>query len=275
MSLNQKLRGIARELPGIGLLRAMRRRGNVVMFHSGRVGSTVVGELLRQSPKIFWDREIYDRLFADHEKKYGGIQRIGEVDPLVYLKQRASAVGAAYYGFEVAFRHLVVFGLDLPTYVEAVAAQGCQHFIVLERKNKLRSVISALVAKETAEYHVLSGKKPPRKSVTVDVERISMQRRNDWILPLVEVIDTFEHNYAEARRVLDGKQALFLTYEDDVLEDPRRAYQQACDFLGVAAPAAEVRLTRTNPYPVRDLIENVADVERVLQGSGYEWMLDE
>ncbi len=34
-------------------------KGCVAMFHVGRSGSTVLGDLLDQHPDIFWDSEIY------------------------------------------------------------------------------------------------------------------------------------------------------------------------------------------------------------------------
>jgi hypothetical protein len=35
------------------------RPGNVMMFHAGRSGSTVLGDLLGQHPRVFWDSEIF------------------------------------------------------------------------------------------------------------------------------------------------------------------------------------------------------------------------
>ena len=32
---------------------------NIAMFHAGRSGSTVLGDLLNQNPQIFWDSEIF------------------------------------------------------------------------------------------------------------------------------------------------------------------------------------------------------------------------
>ena len=41
--------------PTLGL-----RRGNLVMFHVGRSGSTVLASLLQQHPDMYWDGELFD-----------------------------------------------------------------------------------------------------------------------------------------------------------------------------------------------------------------------
>ena len=51
----------------MGLFTKPIRRTNVAMFHIGRCGSTAVGILLNQHPKIRWGGEI----FASLKRKYG------------------------------------------------------------------------------------------------------------------------------------------------------------------------------------------------------------
>jgi hypothetical protein len=66
---------------------------------------------------------------------------------------------------------------------------------------------------------------------------------------------------------------LSLTYEDDLAANPDEAYRRVCDFAGLGHYEATVRLGRTNPFELRDILTNFADVERVLRGTSFEWML--
>jgi hypothetical protein len=66
-----------------------------------------------------------------------------------------------------------------------------------------------------------------------------------------------------------------LTYEKDIQNDPVKAYQQVCDFLGIKSRNVTVELSRTNPFVANEMIENFDEVESVLNGTNYEWMLYE
>jgi hypothetical protein len=65
-----------------------------------------------------------------------------------------------------------------------------------------------------------------------------------------------------------------LTYEDDVLEDPTRAYSKICEFLGVPpGPAPQIRHARTTPFGLREVVENYLEVEQHLSGTPFARML--
>ncbi|MEM7164195.1 MAG: hypothetical protein AAF581_01955 [Planctomycetota bacterium] len=59
-----------------------------------------------------------------------------------------------------------------------------------------------------------------------------------------------------------------------VSDDPGHACQRICDLVGVNAPASGVLLCRTNPYPLRDIIENAPQVEAALDGTRFDGTLD-
>ncbi|MEM7164069.1 MAG: hypothetical protein AAF581_01320 [Planctomycetota bacterium] len=277
MSSLARLRQWARQnLPGLGWLRDIRRRGTVVMFHIGRSGSTVVGGLLAQHPQIWWDGEIYDQLYKQLEAADGDLRRIDAYESIPYLKQRARQRGSAFYGFEASVRQIEILGDSARGYIEALETEGrCRHFIVLERRNTLRTIVSFLAAKQNASYHVPQGEKPPRAPVAVDVNRVSTSRRDDWVLPLVEHLQLYQDTFANLHELLQNRNSLHLTYEDDVLEDPRRAYHRTCDFLQLPQHDSTVLLARTNPYPLPQLIANFDEVAATLAGTSFEWMLED
>lgn len=50
------------------------RSGNIVMFHIGRSGSTVLGDLLDQHSSVYWDGEIYQSFYRAWESVTNRIQ---------------------------------------------------------------------------------------------------------------------------------------------------------------------------------------------------------
>ena len=55
------------------------RHCNVVMFHIGRCGSTVVSDLLGQHPDVHWASELYEPIFGKWRRDNAGIEVVGEM----------------------------------------------------------------------------------------------------------------------------------------------------------------------------------------------------
>lgn len=255
------------------LLRRARRRGHIAMIHIGRSGSTVLAELLGQHPLITWDGEIYQRVFREREREDGSLPPITDVDPVEYLLERSEAASGRYYGFEVKFFHVRVFGADLGAYLDELDGRLRDlRFVVLERRNTLRVVVSTLAARQTGVWHVRGDTRPPRTPVRVDVDAVFVNREPR---PLVELLAEFSSDFSALGRLLERRPSLHLTYEEDVAEDPRRAYARICEHLGLAPHPATTTLARTNPHPLRELIENFAEVEHALGGTEFAWMLED
>ena len=70
-------------------------KASINMLHLGRCGSTVLSKLLDQHPKIYWDGEVFRRIFA---------RRLWEThlikDPFLLLRARMLYARKRYYGFE-------------------------------------------------------------------------------------------------------------------------------------------------------------------------------
>ena len=112
------------------------------MFHVGRCGSTVLGDLLDQHPLVKWDREIYFRRFARNRFE------LKPFDSRKYLRHQMVVAGSRFYGFEVKFlenQHLAIVGAGLSDYVQQLRDVGVMHYVILERKNYLRMLISWVV----------------------------------------------------------------------------------------------------------------------------------
>jgi hypothetical protein len=92
-------------------------------------------------------------------------------------------------------------------------------------------------------------------------------------LPLVAFLEGFDRFHAALDDVL-GDEALRLTYETDILDDPRQAYLATCRWLDEVPAPVVVRFARTTPFPLRDVIENFDEVAEALHGTPWAWMLD-
>jgi hypothetical protein len=66
-----------------------------------------------------------------------------------------------------------------------------------------------------------------------------------------------------------------LSYEADIEQNPLAAYSKVCSFLHLPEERVTVTRTRTNPYPMREMVENWSDIVKVLSGTPYEWMLED
>jgi hypothetical protein len=243
------------------------------MIHVGRSGSTVVGDLLNQHPLIKWDGEIYQRIFQEREYEDQSLPPITDVDSVSYLVKRSYSVFSRYYGFEVKFFHLRALGIALASYLDALDDRLPNlHFVVLERKNKLRMVVSTLAARATKTWHLRSNDSPPRNRLHINVDAVFVNRANSG---LVDLLEEFARDFTELEGLLKERPSLHLTYEEDVKEDPQRAYKKICEHLDLPACRTTVGFSRTNPYPLPELIENFDEIKSVLCGSDFEWMLEE
>ena len=72
---------------------------------------------------------------------------------------------------------------------------------------------------------------------------------------------------------LAGRRVLTLEYEDDILGNPRVAYEKTCEFLGIRPDGFAPDLAGINPFGVADMIENFQESEKCLSGTRFAWML--
>lgn len=251
------------------------RPGNVVMFHIGRCGSTVVGQLLCQHPRIHWASELYIPFFMEWQRKNAGIETVGEMpqDAVDFLRRNMQLALHRFYGFEIKPFHFRLIGFSPESFLHHVDSLGFTHFILLDRKNRLRKIISSIIAHQNeAEYHIETKTKARLTRVHINIHdvRIDFDAK-----PLVDYLSDYDRQIHTLEALLEGRRSLRLTYEQDVQADPRRAYSRICEFLGLQPKNVSVRLSRTNPFPVRDMVENIEEMREALCGTPYEWMLDD
>ncbi len=244
----------------------------VVMFHVGRSGSRVVGDLLDQNAAVGWEGEIYRKAMA--YRRDGCIPKKAKgdwpVDPEGLLVARLREQRKAFYGFEVKFQHLQSLKIGQGDFLCLAERFGCRHFVVLRRENLLRKIVSSRVGSAIGRFHLAETPSAPTR-VRIDPDRTridGVDRR------LIDALEMFERQFAELDRLLDGRGQLALTYERDVAVDPRVAARKICGFLGVPEGPMEVRYAKSNPFPLPEVIENFDEVRECLRGTRFEWMLE-
>ncbi len=251
------------------------RPGNAVMFHIGRCGSTVVGQLLGRHSRIHWDGELYASILREWQRNNAGIEAVGEMpqDAVDILRRNMKLALHRFYGFEIKPFHFGLIGYSPESFLQHVDSLGFSHFILLDRENRLRKIISSIIAHQNeGRYHIEAKTKARLTRVHINMHdvRIDFDAK-----PLVDYLSDYDRQIQMLEALLGGRRLLRLTYEQDVQADPRRAYSRICEFLGLHPENAPIRLSRTNPFPLRDMVENIEELREALCGTPYEWMLDD
>ncbi|NJO77633.1 MAG: hypothetical protein HC827_03340 [Cyanobacteria bacterium RM1_2_2] len=197
-----------------------------------------------------------------------------ETDPLRYLRKRMYRAGNRFYGCEIKFFHLDILKLDLKDFVDQLSSMGFTHFIVLERKNYLRKIVSSKVAK-LSQYHIKPGEAAPSIQIHLDPQQITLERHTRT---LIEWLEEYQNQFNSLEKLLEDYQTLKLTYEEDISSSPRIAYQQVLKFIGIEVSdenGPAIRYAKTNSRQLSQIITNFDEVEAALRKTPFEWMLCE
>lgn len=242
-------------------------QGRLVMFHTGRSGSSVLADMLRQHPAMHWDGELFNyRLTPWREKP-----RNRKAEAIGLVKQRMHLFERPFYGFEVLSTQLHAAQMEESEFIAELDGLGFQRFVLLTRRNILRKLVSNLVARERGRWHLSAGETATLEPVRVDTENLLMAS----VKPLVAHIrDTFA-DYERLRVLLKDRSCLALVYEDDVQHDPHAGFRKICEFLEIESIDIPVRHARTTPHPLKQVIQNYDEVQTVLSNTEFAWMLEE
>lgn len=250
------------------------RRGSVVMIHIGRSGSSVLSGLMRQHPQVFWDGEIYQKQLNAHGFALGESAGLSDASlPPIDLTDYVRRSGPLFYGFEVKFFHLDLFGVSYEDFVASLQPAGITHVVILERRNYLAKIVSSVRAQADGLYHVPAQNpgvkdRPPAfigDGVSIDYSSGSV----------VDYLERYTQSFATMRSALRNTELplLELTYEDDVEADPSLAYRRLCDHLAIRQRDPRVKLRRPSPGSLPSAIADIDLVSQQLKDTEFEWML--
>jgi hypothetical protein len=243
------------------------------MFHVGRSGSTVVADLLSQHEDVHWDGEVYRSLFRVLEEKgilTGNVEP--SISPLEILHRRMSLAEDKFFGCEVKFFHLSLMNVHLQHYIEDLSRSGFDYFIILERRNYLRKIVSSVVAHKVARFQIPHNERAVLNRVRLDVDNVQIDHDSK---PLLHYLQDYQDRFRLLESLLHPQNVLKLTYEDDVSRSPLLAYCRVCHFLGIDHQEVSIRHGRMNPFGLDQIVVNFDEVERELRATPFEWMLYE
>ncbi|BBO72978.1 hypothetical protein DSCW_03950 [Desulfosarcina widdelii] len=241
--------------------------GNIALFHIGRSGSTLIGDMINQNPKIYWDGEVFNDIVNSHCKTKNIIE-----DPLKILNSRMNLSGKnKFYGFEIKFFHIRNFKMDFQEFLEELEKLNFNKFIVIERKNYLRKILSSVKARITSEWHAPKKSCPINKKIKININKLNIDNKEDT---LYNFLEEYNKDFNELKNKLIEKKHLWLTYENDIQGNPFIAYEKIVSYLNITNQKVKIRYGKTNPFPLIEILSNYDEIKILLEGSTYEWMLN-
>lgn len=245
------------------------RPNNAVIFHVGRCGSTVICNVLNQNALIECRGEIFNPYMR---KKQAGetIPNASEI-----LRQITSSKTKTHQIFEIKFlqyQHPGIFGMKLPELLSLFHEHGFHKFIVLERSNYLRRMVSHCVAQQTKVYQIKGDGEAQLNQIYLNTKEIDVGSGKHSLIGWLNIISDA---YTDIRTLLTNESFLEVGYEKDIQISVLPAYVKICEYLEVRPEEVKVQLKRTNPFPLQKIILNYDEVFNLLKDSPYEWMLAE
>ena len=237
-----------------------------MLFHVGRVGSTVLGDQLRRVEGLTWTNELY--LLHLRVLELNADRPDPPYDPLAVARTHVDRAPTPVVGFGVKFFHLDRLGTSVD---ELLGAIGVDTTLVvsLRRRNLLRVVVSAVQARATGAWHRPSDAAGAPTPVHLDPHAVGIDLATR---PLVEILARYERGYAELDRAVATGRHLRLDYDTDIVPDPRRAARRLATEAGLTPADAPVRTGRTNPFPLDRLVANLDEIDDALAGTRWAWM---
>lgn len=245
------------------------RQQNIAMMHIGRVGSTVIGDMMNQHPDIFWDGEPFEKLM-----------RIGSEKPDNFvettIRKSQNKQISKLFSFATKFlpeQHLweECIDMDLESYIKLLQNMGFKRYIIIKRKNYLRQVISILVGEKKKKWH---SKKEVNEATKINVPINNFESEYKLKLPLIDYFNRIDRQYSLLEEILNPDQVLIINYEKDIMNDPFKAYNKVCGFMGVKSLSPKINFRKTNPFLLNEMIDNFEEVKMSLKNTKYSWMLE-
>jgi len=237
-----------------------------IILNATRTGSNFLCTVLNSHPDILCHHEIFNphvigvaRHLQDSDFRLGSMAE-RESDPVEFLgRVWRTNLGRAAVGFKMClWQHE-------PAY-RAVMPDRSVHKILLKRRNRVKSFVSLLLARQTGEWVVYDDRGAPAPRPQVHVDHAA----------LLENIALHDRFYAETERALSesGQDHALLWYED--LFSPA-GIDPALALLGAEGRPAqpEGQTWKLTPVSLRETIVNFDALSEALRGSDLEAELHE
>lgn len=254
------------------------KSGHVCMIHIGRCGSTVLSNMIEQNFSINWAGELYEpifKLYGSNRLDFNQVLR-SEISPIDYLSQdmkEPTKPTKPIYGFEIKPYHFRLLKQDPQEYVDLLGELGFTKFILLNRANRLRKIISSLIAHQTGVFHVSPGHfvRSPKTKVFINLESLAIDHDSKTLL---EYLQDYDKQWAMVNGIVSDRDLLSLEYSRDIEKGLSVGYGKVSRFLDLPLKTPKVYYKRTNPYPLSELVENYEELCNLLGDTKYSWMLE-
>ena len=170
--------------------------------------------------------------------------------------------------------------LEVQDWLNHFFARGYKHHLLMCRRNGLRRMVSHFRAAQSGQYVLGSSSDVVNGSpITIPLEGIVHGFGTRTLLGWLEEYERGHEVMQECLDSLDKLNSDFswleLVYEDQIEHDPRMAYRDVCNFLGLHAIDVDLRLRKISPGRLVDLIANLDEVRDCLSPTRFAWMLSE
>jgi LPS sulfotransferase NodH len=231
-----------------------------IILAAPRTGSNLLCTLLNSHPEVLCHHELFnpEGIFYALDYRDGSLHlgNMAERDrePFAFLRRVwENTQGASCAGFKMTR------GQNDAVMRSLIEDPGILK-IVLYRKNRIKTFVSELAARQTGQWEVYAGDEvvTDTPKIRVDVESLKAHA------------DLNERFYDDIRHSLKTRQqpCIEMFYENIF---SRSGHVRLLEFLGV--DATQVRLAHSsikqNDSDLRNLVENFDELEVALEGSGY------
>lgn len=243
----------------------MKQVNNVVIFHIGRCGSSILSSMLNQNPMIQSEGEIFHRYMKDTVLKPDIYSILNDI-----LKNNKNKIKI----FEIKFlksQQLSLFNIALKDIIKIFIDFGFTRFIILQRANYLNRMISHCIAQETNAYYLRSFNTPVKHPIVLNIDEIKIGLQSNT---LIEWFKIFDESYHELNELLIEHPKIELNYELDIEHSPIHGYKKVCDFLDISDSPVNIPFKKMNPFPINEILLNYEEIYTLISKTQYRWMLE-
>jgi len=213
-----------------------------------RSGTNWVVFSLQEHPQVECLGEILDKEYLTTNQQFAS-------DPIRGLQDLWSTTAKRAVGFKLFYFHCWESYPEHRGVWDFLQTQQDLKIIILHRENLLKLIVSWELAKKTQRWWT---RQPVPCDDKVAIDPLSLRVR----------IASLEAGLARIRRTFAAHEQLDISYER-LFADRHRHLSNMQNFLGIDQLIVSDRCVQQESRNTEDIIENFADVRRVLVGSLY------
>lgn len=253
----------------IGTLLKRRPSNILLLIHSGRCGSTVIGQILDQQKSIYWDGEILTKIALNDNRQAKKVFSDPSLRGNIYRRRFFRSNGKPF-GFEMKYSQFGFTNSGLAKELALLPAGVPVTIVFLDRENPVRRLLSSSLANRTGQYH----------GTFTDGSRfhVDIADPGGWGKSVLQLLNENENprlRVLEEAAQLFGGAVTHLSYEKDVESNPSRAAEIIFRLMqtGDEFQPVEVRRRDVHRKPLNELVVNFKELEQHLENTRFKTYL--